>query len=287
MRKRILLLGHTGKMGLALTQTLAADNDLVGLNSRDFDAADFHRVSALIADLAPEMVINTVAFQGIDRCEQEPELAFRVNTLFPGHLAHLCAERQATLVHFSTDAVFASAPAGFCTEYDLPAPLNLYGVSKYGGDCLVASRCSRHYICRIPLLFGECRGDSQFVEKMLARLCSGDKRVRVATDIVSSPSYSMDIAARLRDLLQEGAAFGTYHLANSGAASLYELMNEIAAQVLPGATVEKGSYLDFPFQGRKNLNTPLRSVRIDSLRPWQEAVKAYCRSMKPMGDVHG
>ena len=286
MGKRILLLGHTGKMGLALTKTLSADNDLTGLNSRDFDAADFARVTAIIDGLSPEIVINTVAFQGVDRCEQEPEKAFRINTLFPGLLAGICEERQSTFLHFSTDAVFADVSERFCTEDDLPAPLNIYGVTKYGGDCLTASCCRQHYICRIPVLFGESRGEGQFVEKMTTRLRT-EGTIRVAADIVSSPSYSLDIARRVRDLLMDVAPYGTYHLANEGAASLYELMLEIAANLVPGAVVERGSYRDFPFVGRKNLHTPLRSVRTDSLRPWREAVREYCHSLRTGGADHG
>lgn len=286
MGRRTLLLGHTGKIGLALTQTVPAEHDLFGLNSRDFDAADFARLPALIADIAPDTVINAVAFQGIDRCEQEPERAFRINTLFPGHLARICEECHATLVHFSTDAVFADSPPGFRTEHDQPMPLNLYGVTKYGGDCLVASGCRKHYVCRIPILFGESRGGGQFVEKMLSRLRSGDS-IRVAADIVSSPSYSVDIAVRVWDLVVEGAPHGTYHVANEGAASLYELMTEISSLLMPGALVERGSYLDFPFVGRKNLHSPLRSVKIDSLRPWQEAVSDYCLALAAGEGAHG
>lgn len=286
MGKRILLLGHTGKMGLALSHVFAADHDLIGMASGDFDAADFDRIAALIDDIAPETVINTVAFQGIDRCEQEPERTFRINTLFPGELARICEGRRITLVHFSTDAVFADAREGYCTEHDWPAPLNLYGLSKYGGDCLVGNTCRNHYICRIPLLFGPSRGEGQFVEKMLVRLRT-DGRIRVASDIVSSPSYSLDIAARVRELLRGGAPPGTYHLANQGKASLYELMTEIAANLLPVAVVEKGSYLDFPFVGRKNLNTPLGSVRIGSLRPWREAARDYCRRLEEAGWLNG
>lgn len=286
MGKRILLLGHTGKMGCALMRALSADNDLVGLNSSDFDAADFTAVEETIAGVSPQIIINTVAFQGIDRCEREPETAFRINTLFPGHLARICEERQLTLVHFSTDAVFADSHEGWCTEYDIPAPLNMYGVTKYGGDCLVSSGCRSHYICRIPLLFGESRRDGQFVEKMLVSLRSGGK-IRVAADIVSSPSYSSDIAVRIRTLLQDAAGFGTYHLANEGRASLYELMVEIAGRLAPEAMVEKGSYQDFPHVGRKNLCTPLRSARIAGLRPWREAVGEYCRTLQGEEIAHG
>jgi dTDP-4-dehydrorhamnose reductase len=270
-------------MGLAMTRVLSPDNELTGLNSRDFDAADFDPLGAIINGIAPELIINTVALQGIDRCELEPERAFRINTLFPGYLSGLCETRQIMLVHFSSDAVFTDIGAGYCTEDVVPSPLNVYGVTKYGGDCLVAGSCRRHYVCRLPLLFGESSGDGQFVEKMLTRLRSGTGNIRVAADVFSSPSFSLDIADRVRELIRDGDPYGTYHLANEGIASLHELMTEIAAHLLPESVVVQGSYLDFPFKGRKNLCTPLRSVKIGCLRPWREAVGDYCRLLRESG----
>jgi dTDP-4-dehydrorhamnose reductase len=287
MAQTVLVLGHTGKMGLALMKALAADYNLEGRNSRDFAAADFRESGAIIARLAPDIVINTVAFQGVDRCEAEPETAFRINALFPGHLARSCAERGIIFVHFSSDAVFSDTDRVFCTEESAPAPLNIYGITKYAGDCLVSSNCRQHYLCRIPLLFGESRGESQFVEKMLAQLGKHRAPLRVAADIVSSPSYSLDIAWRLRELLLGGAQYGTYHLANAGMASLHELLTEITANFMPGAVVEQASYRDFPFVGRKNLCTPLGSVRTAALRPWQEAVADYCKTLQREGGGHG
>jgi len=287
MAQKVLILGHTGKMGLALMKVLAADYHLEGRNSRDFDAADFGECSAIIERLSPHIVINTVAFQGIDRCELEPEKAFRINALFPGHLARICAERGIIFIHFSSDAVFSDTSREFLTEESVPAPLNMYGITKYAGDCLVGSSCQQHYLCRIPLLFGESRGENQFVEKMLAQFRISRSPLRVAADIVSSPSYSLDIARRLCELLLGDAPFGTYHLANAGMASLHDLITAISANLMPGAVVEQASCRDFPFVGRKNLCTPLGSVRTAALRPWQEAVCDYCTSLQRDGGAYG
>jgi dTDP-4-dehydrorhamnose reductase len=280
---RILLLGHTGKMGRALYQVLSGSHDVVGLNSQDFSATDFPQMTRIVQNIIPDIVINTVAFQGIDRCELEPEQAFQVNTLFPRHLACLCEARSSTLVHFSTDAVFADKAEGYCTESDTPAPINLYGATKYAGDCLVSSNCQNHYVCRIPLVFGLNRGAGQFVERMLARLRAGTGAIHVAVDIVSSPSYSLDLAVAVQGLLQGRAPYGTYHLANEGVASLYDLMVAIAADLIPEAVVKRASWQDFPVVGRKNLQTPLRSNKIQSLRPWRDAVQAYCRELREGG----
>ena len=127
-------------MGVALTKVLSGDYEVVGKNSHDFDASQFDSVEKLIEELNPDIVINTVAFLGIDPCEQEPEKAFLLNTLYPKILAELSVKRNFLLVHFSTDAVFGNNEKGaFYTEEDSPCPLNLYGVTKYGGGCMVVA----------------------------------------------------------------------------------------------------------------------------------------------------
>ena len=285
--KKVLLLGHTGKLGSALSKSLSSDYLVSGKNSSDFDAENFERVTELIYESQPDIIINSVAFMGIDACELQPGKAQLINTLFPGHLAKLAAKLGITLVHFSTDAVFNDEKQDFCTEADIPSPLNMYGVTKYGGECLVRSRCERHYIFRVPLLFGECARKNQFVEKMLGLLYAGQKNIRVSSDLITSPTYSGDVAAHVRQLLLNQAPFGAYHLANEGKATLHELMVEIVAALKIDATVEKASFKDFPFIGIKNTYTPLKSIKTNILRPWQEAVQEYYYSLTGKGEQRG
>ena len=79
---KILLLGHTGKMGLALYKVLQKEYDVICKNSLDFDATNFVQVEEMVVEVQPDIVINTVAFHGIDSCEKEPERALTINTLF-------------------------------------------------------------------------------------------------------------------------------------------------------------------------------------------------------------
>jgi len=278
--KKILLLGHTGKLGGALEKVLAADYQLIGKNSSDFDAADFGQVAETVRRELPDLIINAIAFQGVDRREAEPEAAFRINTLLPGQLADLAADLGKALVHFSTEAVFSDRQAGNYCEHDIPAPLNLYGLSKLGGELLVRSRCERHYILRLPILFGESQKKDQFVEKMLARIESGAAVLHVADDIISSPTYTRDVAVHLRGMIATGAVFGTYHITNEGSASLFDLIAEIVVVLGGDVTLARASYRDFPYVGIKNRYTPLSSVKGAVLRPWQEAVHDYCARLK-------
>lgn len=282
---RVLLLGASGKMGLALREAMRGRFQVAEANSRDFDAQDPDSVSRLVAGKKPDIIINAVALLGIDPCEQDPGRAYRLNTLYPLQLAELAAAGGAVLAHFSTDAVFNDAKRDHYVESDAPAPLNLYGLTKYGGDCAIAAATDRHYIFRIPLLFGETARDTQFVEKMLRRLRAGEKALRVADDIVSSPTYSRDAAAAVVEALAARRPFGLYHVANEGRASLYELMSEIVRGLGCGPAVARGSYRDFPHVGRKNTFTPIRSEKIAPLRPWREAARAYCSRIPKVGEA--
>lgn len=288
-RKKVLLLGSTGKMGVALAAALRSGYELVCANRPEFDATDFAKVAQIIRQVHPDVVINTIAHLGIEPCEDDPHKAFELNALYPRLLAQLSAENDFLLVHFSTDAVFADRDASYA-EDDVPRPVNVYGMTKYAGDMFVEAFAPKYYIARISVLFGETNKHTQFVEKMLDKLQSHDRLspnspvLRIAGDIICSPCYSRDVAEAVRTLLQEEYPYGLYHLANEGKASLYDLMKEIVATLGVDAVVEKVSYKDFPARGRKNTSTPITTKKFKPLRPWRQAVSEYCHGLKHVAE---
>ena len=151
-KKKLLLLGSTGKMGVAVHDAFKKKYDVFGKNSKDFDATSPKTVNSLIEKIRPDIVVNTVAYLGIDPCELEPEKALHMNTMFPKHLAELSEKKGFVLAHFSTDAVFPDSEGSAFTENDSPRPLNIYGLTKFGGDSLIQSIASQHYIFRLPVL---------------------------------------------------------------------------------------------------------------------------------------
>lgn len=286
MGKKVLLLGSTGKMGIALKEVFERDYFVIAKNSRDFDAINFEQVRKLIEENTPEIVINTVAYLGIDPCEENPEKAFKLNTLYPKFLAELSNRMGFLLIHFSTDAVFNNDKGNFYTEKDCPSPLNIYGFTKYGGDCFIQAIAERYYIVRTSVLFGETTKNTQFVEKMLQKIMEGQKVLNISADIVGSPSYSKDVAREIKKMLESSRQSGLYHVANQGKGSLYELMKEIVANLDLNVEINRASYRDFSYLGIKNTFTPIRSEKNPSLRPWQEAVKEYCKNVKSLESRH-
>jgi dTDP-4-dehydrorhamnose reductase len=274
-----VILGHTGKLGHALAAAFAGRDRVVGRNSWDFDAQNIESVRRVVAEADPEVVINAVAMQGLDACDREPEKAFRINALFPKALAEMARDQGFLLVHFSSECVFNDEKGEAYTEDDAPAPLNVYGATKHAGDCLVRALAPRHYVFRLAIQFGAGGRRDQFVERMIRAARTGGT-LRAADDVVTSPTYSADVAREVTRILEAQLPFGLYHVANEGRASLYELVTEIVAGLGLKAEVRRASHRDFPASARKNLCTPLRSAKIPPLRPWREAVGEYCRHWK-------
>lgn len=279
MPKKLLILGCTGKMGTAIERVFGEGGgyEIVSLCSRHFDALYEESVRKVLDDFGPDIVINSVAFLGIDPCEKDMASAFALNVIYPKLLARLSNERKFTLVHFSTDAVFGDIEGdGYYTEDSCPAPVNMYGITKHAGDCVISAIAERHYIFRIGVLFGPSGKDNQFVEKMLSRVRQGHKTLNISADIFSSPTYNMDAAREIKAIMEGGLPWGLYHTANSGRGSLYDLMTEIAGTLGLKVKIERASYKDFPSAGRKNINTPMTSIKRTPLRSWREAVREYC-----------
>ncbi len=275
--QKILILGNTGKMGNAIMHSFKSYYNISGKNHQDFDAINLTSVKEIVESEKPDYVINTVAFMGIDPCEMNPEKAIKINAIYPKFLAELSNEENFTLIHFSTDSVFSGQKKGFYVESDIPDPINIYGLTKYGGDCFVQSIANKYYILRLSVLFGKSESD-QFVEKMLVKLKKGEN-LKIADDVISSPTYNLDVADRLLDIISNKYPYGLYHTINFGQASLYELMCEIVKNLGVSSLVTKGSYKDFPYTGNKNLFTPLISEKLPPLRDWKDAVKEYCNSV--------
>src|SRR5208282_1270786 len=122
-----------------------------------------------LQELKPALVVNAVALNGLNPCERNPALAFHLNTLLPRMLAEASRPLGFTLVHFSSDAVFdGRRTMGAYREEDAPAPINVYGLTKFGGDCFVRTEAERFYIFRLSLLAGVDTRGQQFLEKTIA-----------------------------------------------------------------------------------------------------------------------
>jgi dTDP-4-dehydrorhamnose reductase len=226
---RYVLIGAAGQLGSDLVRAFDGGGALVPLTHQDIDILDAARAAETLAALRPTHVINTAAWNLVDRAEDEPDAAFALNRDAVGALAATCEQIGAALVQFSTDYVFDGAKRTPYAEDDAPNPLSAYGESKLAGERLALERCGRTFLIRVAALFGIARsagkGGSNFVETML-RAADAGRALRVVADQVTAPSYTPDVARAVWRILASGRP-GIYHVSGSGETSWYEFAREI------------------------------------------------------------
>ena len=273
---RILLIGASGLMGIAIEKVCHKKGiDCVGLTHEDLEITNFAAVEEAIEKNKVDAVINVAVFLAINECELEPHQAFDINAIAVSNLAKICEKNGLIMVQPSTHVVFDGTKDGPYTEDDLPDPASIYSASKYVAECFARYNCTRHYITRFPTLFGPRRlGRKGFVEKMLEKINNGEQ-VRIADDKIDSPTYSMDAAETLISLLEAKKPFGIYHVANSGTVSYYDFIAKLIEILKVDASLVRAKDKDFPALAYKPLNTALKSVKLEPLRSWQDALSDY------------
>ncbi len=224
---RILLFGGNGQVGTECRRSLAPLGELV-IATRDgllqdgtaCEMADFDRpgrLAGLFARVAPDVVVNAVAYTAVDRAESEPDAAFRANAEAPRRIADACAQCDALLLHYSTDYVFDGRGTRPYREGDPTAPLGVYGASKLAGEQAVRDSGARHLIFRTAWVYAT--HGKNFLRTML-RLAADRDELRVVADQNGSPTSAAliaDISARA--LGQPVEQSGTWHLTATGATS--------------------------------------------------------------------
>ena len=277
---RVALIGAGGQLASDLAPLFP---DLVPLTRSDLDIADGERVAAVLDAARPDVVINTAAYNLVDRAESEPALADAVNVQGPLHLARYCGVRDLVLVHYSSDYVFGVEPPWPrrpWRETDTPMPVSVYGASKLAGEEAVRANAPRHFVIRTCGLYGRAatKAKGNFVQTMM-RLARERPELRVVADQTCTPTFTRDVA-RVTARLLETEAYGLYHAVNSGECSWYAVAEEavrlagLSTPLSPITTAEYPTAAKRPPYSRLDC-AKLEAVIGEPMRPWREALGEY------------
>lgn len=231
MSRSLALIGSGGMLAHKVREVATKDYTVCDYDLPDFDLTDRSQVLTEMKRLQPAVIVNCAAFTNVDGCETQEALALRVNGDGPGYLAQAAQEVGATLVHISTDYIFAGDQTRPYLETDQTQPLSAYGRSKLAGEeAILASGLERYFILRTSWLYGP--GGKNFVETIL-RLAADRDELRVVADQIGSPTYSGDLAQaifRLLALAHRAGTYGVYHFSNLGETSWHGFAEEIVTQ---------------------------------------------------------
>ncbi len=188
---KLLIVGAGGRLGAALVREYRDKFDSTGFNHAQLDLSNLDKIREKLGAIDFDVLINAAAFTNVDLCETEPDQAFRVNAEAPGVLAEICGEKNARLIHFSTDYVFDGEKRTPYTEENEANPISVYGESKLAGEKNVLATENRHLVVRVSWVFGPDR--PSFIDGMIKRAQENEK-VDAIADKFSTPTYTRDIA---------------------------------------------------------------------------------------------
>ncbi len=304
---KVLILGSDGNLGSQLVKDFSnfSNSKVISFTRKDLDILDYDLMNFKISQLKPDIIINTVAYNAVDKCEEfddEFKLAKKINGEALKYLGKTAIKNNSILLHYSTDYVFGGnicqendcsdecllsfkEKGGFLEDND-PCPINKYGLSKVLGEIelqRLASQKLKYYIVRTSKLFGP-RGSSQnskenFFDIML-KMANEKNELNVVSEELSCFTYTEDLARQSRELLQDRKDFGFYHIRNSEPAIWYDAARELFRLKNYMIKINPVSSEKFPRPAKRPKYSVLANSKLKPLRSWREALKEYLKNYK-------
>ena len=279
--------GHQG-VGSDLAPVYSGIDDgsyVTGAPYVSMDITDEHAVARTLQTVQPDAVIHFAAWTAVDAAEDDEnrDKVYAINVSGTEHMARACKALDCKMMYISTDYVFngqGETPwEPDCQDY---APLSVYGQTKLEGELAVSRYVRKFFIVRTAWVFG--LNGKNFVRTML-NLSRRYGSLRVVTDQIGTPTYTLDLARLLVDMI-ETDRYGCYHATNEGGyISWYDFACEIFRQagkqveVTPVTTAEYGlSKAVRPFNSRLD-KRKLLEKGFKPLPTWQDALARYLKEI--------
>lgn len=286
--KRWLVTGASGLLGLNFAVHFAPRLEIIGvvnhhpLRNPPFEAvsADLTRLETLpdlIEKFKPEVILHAAALANLDVCEQQPDLAWRLNTEVPAELARLCAQKGIRLVHISTDAVF-DGQRGNYTEEDPPNPLSTYARSKLAAERYVQELYPQALIARVNFYGWSLQGRRSLAEFFFYNLSQGH-RVNGFMDVIFCPLEVTQLSEILMTLVERECQ-GLYHVVSRECLSKYAFGCALAerfgldASLITPISVQQGQ-LQAPRAPNLTLSTAKLQAVLGEVPGQQEGLERF------------
>jgi dTDP-4-dehydrorhamnose reductase len=239
-----IIIGASGQLGQCLQAVVQEKNleNIHFLPKAQANVLDKVALRETFEQYQPAYCINCAAYTSVDKAEDEPEAARQINRDGVENLSQLCREFNTTLLHVSTDFVFAGTGFQPLSETDETNPINIYGLTKLEGERVIPQYLNKYFILRTSWLYSEY--GNNFVKTML-RFGKERPELKIIWDQVGTPTYAMDLADAILSIIQSGSQhYGTYHYSNEGLTSWYDFaksifeLSQIQVNVIPVRTAE-------------------------------------------------
>lgn len=280
----IWLIGNKGMLGSDVDFFLKEAHKDYTASDIEVDITDLEELKRFISDKKIDWIINCSAYTAVDKAEDEPEKAFKINAEGALNIAKIAREKGAKLIHISTDYVFDGEKNGSYTEDDDPNPMGVYGKSKLEGEKNIQNIIEKYFILRTAWLYGK-NGDN-FVYTML-RLFKEKEVVKVVSDQWGTPTHTKDLAGTIIKIIQDKSdKYGIYHFTNEGRTNWYEFAKAIYKRAKKHKLIKKDLNIipitteEYPTKAVRPKNTFMSKEKIKSsfgikIRDWGNSLEEF------------
>jgi dTDP-4-dehydrorhamnose reductase len=284
---KILVTGAGGQLSSELTALAPAfpQFEIVALPVDALDITSREQVEEVFKQQAPHVCINAAAYTAVDKAEQEPDIAYRVNADAAGILAEACVKHKARFIHVSTDYVFSGKGDRPYKEDDATSPLGVYGASKQKGEALCLAANPETLVLRTAWVFSSF--GSNFVKTML-RLMTQRDSLGIVGDQHGCPTYAADLARVMLEILASGKWVpGIYHFSNEGPTTWFQFADAIRDHCGLSCTLNAITTDQYPTPAQRPAYSVMDTSKIRNtygitIRPWQECL-AECLELLQCG----
>lgn len=268
------------KSGIDVVRTDILEKSMGYIGCYEFlDITDFYSVQKVLLKTNPDIVVHCAAWTDVENAEKSAnhKKVFELNVIGTYNVAQVCRELNIKMVYISTDYVFNGNEEEILTpDLDVYNPLNYYGQTKLDGEIIVSALLTKYFIIRTSWLFGH--NGNNFIETML-RMTNNNKEIRVVGDQYGTPTYSIDLARLIIDMVKT-SKYGYYHVTNEGgyiswydfASAIFQITNRDVKVI--SIKTEEYSSVKRPFNSRMSTQKLVKENFIP-LPTWQNALKRY------------
>jgi dTDP-4-dehydrorhamnose reductase len=274
---RAVVLGAGGLLGRHLVDELVMRGILcVSYPRASCPIDDLERVRVAVSGASH--VFNAAAWTDVDGAEVNAELAFRANAYGAENVARAAAEVGATVVHVSTDFVFAGDLEGRgYDEFDATAPKSVYARSKRAGEILVEKLNPRHHVVRVQGLYGF--GGKSFSSRLRSLLMNHAPNIRLDNERRVQPTSAVEAAAALCNIAASDR-FGYWHASCRGSTTWHRFALHMARRLNLVPDWSAVSTASLALAAHRPFNCVLQHRRLEMcdlplLPPWEEALDDY------------
>ena len=270
--ERIWIVGASGQIGSAFSRMLDTTAvDVLLTDIEDVDITDMDAVHTYADMNRPDIIINCAGVGGVSFCQENKDLAYRVNAIGARNLSVAARSIRGKMIQISTDDIFDGTATEPYDEFCQPAPVSIYGKSKLAGEDFVRTIAQKHLIIRSSWVYGD---GQNFVTDLLECAKKGET-YKVPKGQIGAPTSATEVAKVIDRLLKKDA-YGTYHAVCQGSCSRLDFAKKVLSLCGMDTPVEECDQIG---SGRPSYsvldNLMLRLNDIELPKPWEEALTEY------------